>query len=41
MMENALSFLRAAAPWISMGLLIAFLCDRPLYAQRGERGKQQ
>ena len=29
MMENVLSFLRAAAPWISMGLLIAFLCVRP------------
>ena len=28
-MENVLSFLRAAAPWISMGLLIAFLCVRP------------
>ena len=28
-MENVLSFLRAAAPWISMGLLIAFLCIRP------------
>ena len=29
MMENVLPFLRAAAPWISMGLLIAFLCVRP------------
>ena len=29
MMENVLSFLHAAAPWISMGLLIAFLCIRP------------
>lgn len=29
MMENILSFMRAAAPWISMGLLIAFLCVRP------------
>ena len=29
MMENVLSFLRAAAPWISLGLLIAFLCVRP------------
>lgn len=29
MMENVLSFMRAAAPWISMGLLIAFLCVRP------------
>ena len=28
-MENVLSFSRAAAPWISMGLLIAFLCVRP------------
>ena len=28
-MENVLSFLRAAAPWISLGLLIAFLCVRP------------
>lgn len=28
-MENILAFLRAAAPWISMGLLIAFLCVRP------------
>ena len=29
MMENVLSFLCAAAPWISPGLLIAFLCVRP------------
>ena len=29
MIGNVLSFLRAAAPWISMGLLIAFLCVRP------------
>lgn len=29
MMENVLSFMRAAAPWISLGLLIAFLCVRP------------
>ena len=29
MKENVLSFLRAAAPWISTGLLIAFLCVRP------------
>ena len=29
MTENVLAFLRAAAPWISMGLLIAFLCVRP------------
>lgn len=28
-MENALTFLRAAAPWISLGLLIAFFCVRP------------
>ena len=31
MMENVLSFLRAAAPWISRGLLIAFLCARPAF----------
>ena len=29
MTENVLAFLRAAAPWISMGLLIAFPCVRP------------
>lgn len=29
MMENVLSFLRAAAPWISLGLLVAFFCVRP------------
>ena len=29
MMKNVLSFSRAAAPWISLGLLIAFLCVRP------------
>ena len=28
-MENVISFLRAAAPWISIGLLVAFLCVRP------------
>lgn len=28
-MENVLAFLRAAAPWISLGLLIAFFCVRP------------
>ena len=28
-MENVLTFLRAAAPWISLGLLIAFFCVRP------------
>ena len=28
-MENALIFLRAAAPWISLGLMIAFFCVRP------------
>ena len=30
MIENIISFLRAAAPWISLGLLIAFLCVRPV-----------
>ena len=29
MMENVLAFLRAAAPWISLGLLVAFFCVRP------------
>ena len=28
-MENVLVFLRSAAPWISLGLLIAFFCVRP------------
>ena len=28
-MENVLAFLRAAAPWISLGLLVAFFCVRP------------
>ena len=28
-MESVLPFLRAAVPWISLGLLIAFLCVRP------------
>lgn len=28
-MEHILSFPHAAAPWISLGLLIAFLCARP------------
>lgn len=28
-MENVLTFLRAAMPWISVGLLIAFFCVRP------------
>ena len=37
MMENALPFLRAAAPWISMGLLIAFLCVRPTI-RKGKAG---
>jgi len=44
MTENILSFLRAAAPWVSLGLLVAFLCVRPTireskaggdYAQEG------
>lgn len=29
MIDNILTFLRAATPWISLGLLIAFLCVRP------------
>lgn len=28
-MEAVLAFLRAAMPWISMGLLVVFLCARP------------
>ena len=28
-MQNVLAFLRATAPWISLGLLIAFFCVRP------------
>ena len=28
-MQNVLAFLRAAAPWISLGLLVAFFCVRP------------
>ena len=28
-MENVLVFLRAAAPWVSLGLLVAFFCVRP------------
>lgn len=37
MMENVLSFLRAAAPWISLGLLVAFFCVRPAV----ENGKSE
>ena len=29
MMEHVLAFSQAAAPWISLGLLIAFFCVRP------------
>lgn len=36
MTENVLAFLRAAAPWISMGLLIAFLCVRPAIRKGAE-----
>lgn len=28
-MENVLVFLRAAMPWISLGLLVMFFCVRP------------
>ena len=28
-MEAVLAFLRAAMPWLSMGLLVIFLCVRP------------
>ena len=35
-MQNVLAFLRAAAPWISLGLLIAFLCVRPAI-QKGKK----
>lgn len=28
-MENVLAFLRAAMPWISLGLLVMFFCVRP------------
>ena len=37
MMENVLSFLRATAPWISLGLLVAFFCVRPAV----EKGKSE
>lgn len=33
-MENVLVFLRAAAPWISLGLLLAFFCVRPSVKKR-------
>lgn len=33
-MENVLAFLRAAAPWISLGLLLAFFCVRPSVKKR-------
>ena len=36
-MENVLTFLRAAAPWVSLGLLIAFLCVRPAI----QKGKEE
>ena len=36
-MENVLAFLRAAAPWISLGLLIAFFCVRPA-VKKGKSG---
>ena len=29
MTENVMAFLRAAVPWISLGLLVAFFCVRP------------
>ena len=35
-MENVLAFLRAAAPWISLGLLVAFFCVRPA-VKKGKR----
>ena len=36
-MENVLAFLRVAAPWISLGLLVAFFCVRPAV----EKGKSE
>ena len=36
-MENVLAFLRAAAPWISLGLLVAFFCVRPT-VKKGKDG---
>ena len=36
-MENVLAFSRAAAPWISLGLLIVFLCVRPAI----QKGKEE
>lgn len=37
-MENVLAFLRAAAPWISLGLLVAFLCVRPAVRKKESAG---
>ena len=37
-MENVLAFLRAAAPWISLGLLIAFFCVRPTVRKKENAG---
>ena len=39
-MENILVFLRAAMPWISLGLLIAFFCVRPAVRREKKEGAE-
>ena len=39
-MEHVLAFLRSAAPWISLGLLIAFFCVRPAI-KKGKSGSAE
>ena len=36
-MENVLAFLRAAAPWIALGLAVAFLCVRPAIRKENKK----
>lgn len=35
-MESVFDFLRAAAPWIALGLAVAFLCVRPAVRKKNK-----
>lgn len=37
-MENVLIFSRTAAPWIALGLMIAFFCVRPAVGKKEDNG---
>lgn len=36
-MENLLDFIRTAAPWIALGLMVAFLCVRPTTKKKNKK----